>query len=258
MQRDDTEQLTLSGLKQSIQSVRDHSEKFEHNWVGLAINKRIDVDPNPPTTHAIRIFKAAQENGPKIEKPFVYDLGCGCGLDTRPYLEAGYQVTAMDAFAEIIENVNGKFAIQYPDTFTAECTTLQHTTFNQQADIVSCVTTFPWIPRADFKAVWEKVVGAVKPDGYFSFDLYGNAHSWANENESFFNKEQVFSLIEHSGLTVCWQEYYNTATGLVLSADKPNFEYWEFVCQKTGKMNLDTVDLEAKQASHSWFGCKLM
>ncbi len=95
----------------------------------MAKKKNISNGPNRPTTLAISFFK---ESPTTTVTPAVIDLGVGRGMEALYYLKEGWKVQGVDCFQEIIDHVNNTIGVNYSDTFTAECNTLQHMDLGKQ------------------------------------------------------------------------------------------------------------------------------
>ena len=104
----------------------------------------------------------------------ILDLGCGSGRDSKAFLEAGYQVTALDGSAaccKLAEAYIGQPVL---------CQTFDQLDFDQVFDGVWACASLLHLPYVELPGVFEKIARALRPGGYFyaSFkygDLKGSA-----------------------------------------------------------------------------------
>jgi tellurite methyltransferase len=105
------------------------------------------------------------------------DLGCGDGTETMALLSRGWRVLAVDREPVAIERV----LAAVPDVAKPGLET-QVASFEQAvlplADFIYAGLSLPFCPAADFPAVWERVVAAVRPGGRFAGHLFGERDSW--------------------------------------------------------------------------------
>lgn len=186
---------------------------------------------NPVTAKAIRFFK--EQPREKKSPVFVYELGCGGGIDTWPYLAEGYTVHAIDPNKRALEVLNERFSEKYGSQLTTERVTLQTATYDQKADIISCVSVFRCLTKKDFSVAWPKVVSAIKENGVLSCDIYGTDHKWYPDypDHTYLSLDQIKQLFEASHLTIKDLEEYKQEEHMVL--EQPvYFHYVELVAQK--------------------------
>lgn len=124
------------------------------------------------------------------------EIGVGTGQATRPFLEAGYQVTAIDIGERMVAFTRRKFEA-YPN-FQAELTDFEGFCPNGDFDLVYSATAFHWIPA---ETGYPKALALLKPGGTLA--LFWN-HPYVNRLE----------IPMHRAVQAVYQKYR--------PSDKPN------------------------------------
>lgn len=99
----------------------------------------------------------------------ILDLGCGSGRDAKAFLDAGYQVTAIDG-SEGCCRLAGDYIGQ-----PVLCQTFEELDFDQAFDGVWACASLLHVPYAELTDIFEKIARALRPGGtlYASFK-YGD------------------------------------------------------------------------------------
>ncbi len=103
------------------------------------------------------------------------DLGCGAGNDTRYLLAIGFRVTAVDADPDAVRVLNalGEKRLQ------AIRSTFADFAFDHDGyDLISAQLALPFNPPESFDAMFSRLVGALRPGGIFTGDLFGVRDAW--------------------------------------------------------------------------------
>lgn len=90
----------------------------------------------------------------------ILDLGCGSGRDAKAFLEAGYQVTAMDG-SEGCCKLAGDYIGQ-----PVLCQTFEELDFDQSFDGVWACASLLHLPYTELSGVFERIARALRPGGY--------------------------------------------------------------------------------------------
>lgn len=101
------------------------------------------------------------------------DLGCGEGRDTLELVRRGWRVVAIDESAEGIALLRERAAEVETRIACFRGLKLPAT------DLVNASFSLPFCEPADFPALWEEIVGAIRPGGRFAGQFFGNEDSWA-------------------------------------------------------------------------------
>ena len=131
----------------------------------------------------------------RFEAPgFGVDLGCGQGRDTFAMLERGWRVLAIDAEPEAIERLRAR-AGDEPRLETRVASFAEAEW--PQADLVNAGYALPFCPPARFDAVWERLVGSVRPGGRFSGQIFGDRDEWAGDGSmTFMTRTEALRRLE--------------------------------------------------------------
>lgn len=90
----------------------------------------------------------------------ILDLGCGSGRDAKAFLDAGYQVTALDgseACCQLAEAYIGQPVL---------CQTFDELDFENVFDGVWACASLLHLPYAELTSVFERIARALRPGGY--------------------------------------------------------------------------------------------
>ncbi|MDA9924795.1 class I SAM-dependent methyltransferase [Verrucomicrobiales bacterium] len=95
----------------------------------------------------------------------ILDAGCGSGRDARAFLDAGYEVVAIDASRGMAEQARERLAVE------VEVMRFEEMSFREEFDGVWACASLLHIPTRDLPGVLEKMEMALKPGGtlYLSF-----------------------------------------------------------------------------------------
>jgi trans-aconitate methyltransferase len=128
------------------------------------------------------------------------DLGCGAGVETRALLEAGFDVTAVDAARASIEGFASLPVVG--SRLTPVLARMQDLDL-PSAHLVYAGYSMPFCPPEEFDGLWAGVRGAVRPGGMLAVDLFGVRDEWAgDEGMTFVDRERVDILV--AGWDVLW------------------------------------------------------
>jgi tellurite methyltransferase len=125
------------------------------------------------------------------------DLGCGPGKEVAELLRRGWRVEAVDAYREM--TVAARAAAEAA-VGPAECDARLRCTHVPlaawdagcgQLDLVHAGFSLPFVAVADFPALWERVVRAIRPGGLFAGQLFG-------PNDGFLRESPAGSMNAHA------------------------------------------------------------
>lgn len=106
----------------------------------------------------------------------VLDLGCGSGRDSKIMLEAGMEVTLLDASQEMCA---------LADIYTGVeplCMDVRDIDFDEVFDGIWACASLLHMPKEDMRQVLDKVYASLKPDGVFYFSVKkGNFEGYRHE-----------------------------------------------------------------------------
>ena len=90
----------------------------------------------------------------------ILDLGCGSGRDAKAFLDAGYQVTAIDGSAGCCK-LAGDYIGQ-----PVLCQTFEELDFDAAFDGVWACASLLHVPYAELTGIFAKIARALRPGGY--------------------------------------------------------------------------------------------
>ena len=106
------------------------------------------------------------------------DLGCGAGVDTLELLRRGWEVHAVDsdghAIALLKESVPESARPQLR-TYVARLEEFRL----PRCDLVWAGYSLPYCPASHWSDLWSRIVAALRPNGRFAGDIFGDRHAWA-------------------------------------------------------------------------------
>ena len=123
------------------------------------------------------------------------DLGCGVGHGTIYLCNKGLQVTAVDVFQEALDRLQAKLPDDHPVTIVkSDFASLDYLEYS--FDVVAAVNALYFVPPGDFDEFWQRLVGWIKPGGFFAGNFMGPNDPWSErEDYSRQTKEEVRLLL---------------------------------------------------------------
>ena len=106
------------------------------------------------------------------------DLGCGQGIETAELLRRGWEVVAIDATEEGIRRLRRRI----PDGFASRLRTVVSPMQDAgipSADLVHASFSLPYCPPDVFPRLWGELRAAIRPEGRFAGELFGDRDTWA-------------------------------------------------------------------------------
>lgn len=120
----------------------------------------------------------------------VIDLGSGAGVESRGFLNRGWNVFAMDAEPEAIAWLLTKVEGEQRERLTTAVGAFDQVDL-PPADLVFAQYSLPFAEADRFDASVRAAVGAVKPGGWFYGHLFGPNDDWAREGTTPIDKEGI-------------------------------------------------------------------
>jgi tellurite methyltransferase len=110
------------------------------------------------------------------------DIGTGNGIETVALLERGWRVLAIDAESEAIERLDARVPRRLREQLAIELAPMEEIEL-PSADLVWAAFSLFFCDPDVFPAVWERIVGALRPGGRFAGQLLGERDTWAAEDD---------------------------------------------------------------------------
>ncbi len=172
------------------------SEIPEEDWPGY-YRATAGREPRPLFREALAGFAGAPAAGRQA-----IDLGCGDGTESLALLAGGWRVLALDREPAAVDTLLARVpAAHRPFLETRVAPFEAAGPLLPPADFLYAGYSLPFCRPAAFAALWQALVGALRPGGRFAGHLFGRRDSWAaNPHMTFFTRAQVQSLLE--GLAV--------------------------------------------------------
>jgi SAM-dependent methyltransferase len=127
--------------------------------------------------------------------PVAVDLGCGDGKETLELLALGWTVLATDRAPEGIERLLESVPPEACERLTTRIAAFTDVDF-PAADLVFAAVSLPFCGPADFKRVWENIVTALRPGGFFVGHMFGPHDTWAGTPDmNFHPRTEVEQLL---------------------------------------------------------------
>ena len=120
----------------------EHADEFYAGTVGADIGELYDA------------FLPLLPDGARI-----LDAGCGSGRDSRAFLDRGYEVTAFDASAALVEKASALLGRP------VRRLTFQEMDYTEAFEGVWACASLLHVPRAEFDAVLARLARALVPGG---------------------------------------------------------------------------------------------
>ena len=111
------------------------------------------------------------------------DLGCGDGAETEALARAGWSVTATDLTPEAVELTRRRVrAMSHVEVVQGSFADFEF----PACDLLYAGLSLPFGPGAEFPAVWQRLVSALRPGAHLGLHLLGDRDSWAPDPEMTF------------------------------------------------------------------------
>ncbi|MCR5025794.1 MAG: class I SAM-dependent methyltransferase [Lachnospiraceae bacterium] len=136
----------------------------------------------------------------------ILDLGCGSGRDTKCFLEAGYQVTAIDASQELCLK-----ATEYTG-INVRCTRFEELNDVKEYDGVFACASLLHVQEGDLPDILTKINKALKQQGvlYASFkygDFAGERDGRYFHDMNEVSVEELFITVSRFRIEEVWQSH---------------------------------------------------
>ena len=165
----------------TIEYYNKNAEKF--------CESTLDADVSAPYKHLI----------PKIKRTAtILDLGCGSGRDSKYFLDAGYQVMAVDGSRELCRIASE--LIRRP----VRQLLFENLDYHEEFDAVWACASLLHVPKSVIRDIMLKVSEAIKPDGILYMSVkYGNSERIDGERSfSDYTEAEIPWLMKDTGLEV--------------------------------------------------------
>ncbi len=106
------------------------------------------------------------------------DLGCGQGFETAELLRRGWEVVAIDATEEGIRRLRRRIPDEHASRLRTVVSPMQDVDI-PSADLVHASFSLPYCPPDAFPRLWRDLRAAIRPEGRFAGELFGDRDTWA-------------------------------------------------------------------------------
>src|SRR5919201_319937 len=142
------------------------------DWVAY-YDEQGDREPRDLLLQALDSFDGEGRVGVAV------DLGAGQGFETAELLRRGWEVLAIDAEEEGIRRLRARIPDEQADRLRTRVTPMQDAAL-PPADLVHASFSLPFCPPASFPGLWDRIRSAIRPDGRFTGELFGDRDTWAS------------------------------------------------------------------------------
>jgi tellurite methyltransferase len=139
-------------------------------WVDY-YDEQGDREPRDLLLQALDSFDAEGRVGVAV------DLGAGQGFETAELLRRGWEVLAIDAEPDGIRRLLERVGDE--PRLTTLVSPMQDAAL-PPADLVHASFSLPFCPPASFPGLWDRIRSAIRPDGRFTGELFGDRDTWAS------------------------------------------------------------------------------
>lgn len=156
-------------------------------------------------------------------------MGCGTGLDTMELLARGWQVTAIDKDAAVLNKLSKQASKKHPERLELINSCFENVQL-PVANLINASFALPFCSPEKFSAVWKHIQESLPKGGRFAGHFFGIRDSWT-ENGSIccFNKEDVSSFFD--GFKMEAFEETEKAGKTIIGTDK-KWHVFHIVAQK--------------------------
>ena len=142
------------------------------DWVGY-YDEQAEREPRDVLMQALAMFEDEGRRGLAV------DLGCGQGFETAELLRRGWEVVAIDATEEGIRRLRRRIpeerCLPPPDRGLPDAGRGHPVRGSRLRELQPAV-----LPRLDvFPRLWGDLRAAIRPDGRFAGELFGDRDTWA-------------------------------------------------------------------------------
>ena len=124
----------------------------------------------------------------------ILDIGCGCGRDSKFFLDNGHSVTAFDGSIKMVEQAKKEIKQEVMHLYFSEMN------FQNEFDAAWACASLLHVPYIQQKCILEYIHNALKPEGiFFASYKYGKEKETVGLRE-FFNFNETSILPYLSGL----------------------------------------------------------
>jgi tellurite methyltransferase len=141
------------------------------DWVGY-YDEQGEREPRDLLLQVLASFDREGRTGSAV------DLGCGQGIDTAEMLRRGWEVVAIDATQEGIRRLQRRIPEDHASRLRTVVTPMQDVEI-PSADLVHASFSLPYCPPELFPRLWSDLRAAIRPDGRFAGELFGDRDTWA-------------------------------------------------------------------------------
>jgi membrane dipeptidase len=195
-----TELGGMEGLPRLVEALRasgydeDAVAKITHrNWLRVLgetwrrWGRYFDLAGDDPRETLLDALACFDEPGLAV------DLGAGTGRDTAELLRRGWSVIAIDREREAIERLVALVGGPSPRLET------QVARYSEASwpdcDLVNASFALPFTPPGELDALWERIVGSLRPGGRFCGQLFGVNDEWAGSGLHAHTRAEVEGML---------------------------------------------------------------
>lgn len=150
---------------------------------------------SPPRDTLVRSLDFFQAEGYPHSGDLAVDLGCGSGNDALEILRRGWRLRALDAHPDAVRRVIERVPAKLASRLETEVTRFEDLTL-PPALLLNASFSLPFCPPAAFPRFWEMLLGALRPGGRISGQLFGDRDEWADrEDMTFQTREEAERLL---------------------------------------------------------------
>ncbi|MCE2966248.1 MAG: class I SAM-dependent methyltransferase [Phycisphaerales bacterium] len=138
---------------------------------------------------------------PGREPPLAIDLAAGEGRDTAEILRRGWRVLAIDAHPDAIARLSSRSDLVPRSRLTIRQESMEEAHL-PSCSLLNASFALPFCSPDNFSDLWARIAHALRPDGLFAGQFFGDRDSWASlPDRTHHTTSQVRALLRIAGLS---------------------------------------------------------
>jgi SAM-dependent methyltransferase len=182
----------------------------------------VSVDKKAQRSQVIPLFKKLRREN-LLTGGILVDLGCGDGILSEEFFEAGYHTILVDADAARLSAADARFRRVRPTGYQLVHEMIQRFSLPDDIGGVIISNVLPYVKsRRAARSIVRRSYAAIGPRGFVYCSLFGAADEWAAKEDTsmdFYSRQEALGLLEVAPYFVS----EDSGTGITTAGD---FKRW--------------------------------